>query len=152
LPDLELEVSLEKNAQGEVIGLKSKSSDGERKAPRLGPLARTLKPRPDPDAAMTRKIESALRACARGGKAVEEAPGITPGARRDFAPGLRDLARLKSLAFIAAQDVAGRRIERHGGRVSRILYYRLVTDGDPRPILVYMTADGLVTDEDIVEE
>jgi hypothetical protein len=152
LPDVALEVSFEKNARGEAIGLKSKSNDGERKVPRIGPLIHALKTQPDPDAALTRRIESALKAFAQGGKAVDEATGITPGARRDFAPGLRDLAGIKTLNFIAAQDVADRQIERHDSRVSRILYYQLVSEGAPRPILIYLTADGLVTDEDIVAD
>ena len=59
---------------------------------------------------------------------------------------------MRSVVFLAEQDVAGRKIERHKGEVSRILHYRLVTDKGDRFLLVHMTADGLITDYDIVED
>ena len=48
--------------------------------------------------------------------------------------------------------MSDRNIERHGGKVARILYCRLLTDQAPRNVLVYLTADGLVTDQDVVGE
>ena len=48
--------------------------------------------------------------------------------------------------------MSGRKIERHKGEVSRVLHYRLVTDKADRGLLVHMTADGLITDFDIVED
>ena len=77
---------------------------------------------------------------------------IAPGAKKDFSSGVVSLVGFHSLSFIAAFEVADRGIERHGGKVSRILYYELFTDRTPRYILVYLTAEGLVTDEDVVDE
>ena len=48
--------------------------------------------------------------------------------------------------------MSARHIERHKGKVSRILYYRLMTDKADRGLLIHLTADGLVTDFDIVED
>ena len=42
-------------------------------------------------------------------------------------------------------------IERHGGKVARVLAYR--ADGKPeRNLLVYLTADGRFTDYDVVDD
>jgi hypothetical protein len=49
-------------------------------------------------------------------------------------------------------EVTGLKIERHKSAVSRILHYRLVTDNAARGLLVHMTANGLVTDFDVVED
>jgi CubicO group peptidase (beta-lactamase class C family) len=152
LPDLEGEATFEKNEQSEVIGLSWKSGPRTTKATRIGPLIRTLKPQTDPDAALSRKIESALRAFERGGESVKEVPGVTPGARRDFTRPGDKLAGLRSLSFVAARDVADRRIVRHDGKVSRVHYYDLLTDKTPRHVLVYLTDDNLVTDFDVIED
>jgi hypothetical protein len=48
--------------------------------------------------------------------------------------------------------VAVRKIERHKSDVSRVIHYRLVKDEGDRFLLVHVTADGLITDFDIVED
>lgn len=98
-------------------------------------------------------MEAALKAFATGGKAIDEIANITPGVRKDFYPGpVSSLTRMLSISFVAAQDVTGRGIERHGGKVSRILYYKFVTDKATRYVLVYLTTDGLITDQDVVDD
>jgi CubicO group peptidase (beta-lactamase class C family) len=148
---LDATLTFSPNAKGEVSELVWKQKQDERKIPRIGPLFSGLKPEPDPDPARTRQIETALKSLSVGGKALAEAPGITPGARRDFANGYRGLADMKSIAFIRAEDVAGRGIERHEGKVDRVMYYKF-TDTAQHYLLVYLTSDGLVTDYDIVEK
>lgn len=140
------------NEKGQVSGLVGKMGNDERKIPRIGPLFHALKPQSDPDPARTRRIEATLKALAQGGKIVEEAPGITPGARRDFAQGAGVLAGLNSLAFVAAEDVGGRGIERHEGQVSQVLHFKFGAETAPRYVLVHLTPDGLVTDYDVVVE
>ena len=46
----------------------------------------------------------------------------------------------------------GRGIERHDGKVSQILNYKLVTDTAQQYVIVYLTSDGLVTDYDVVDK
>jgi hypothetical protein len=41
---------------------------------------------------------------------------------------------------------------RHGGKISRVLYFQWKTDKTARYMQVYMTADGLITDEDVVDD
>jgi hypothetical protein len=141
-----------KNSVGAVTGLVVRQDDGsERTIPRVGPLFDSLKPQPDPDQARSRRIEDALMAMEQGGKAVEENVDIVSSAKKDFGSGSTDFAGFRSLAFVAEEDVAGRGIERHGAKVGRVLYYHLVMDKQPRNLLVYLTAEGLVTDYDIVD-
>ena len=122
--------------------------------PRIGPLFHSLKQQSDPDPARTEKVVAALKALGQGGNAVADSSMLTPGARADFGTGgtSRDLADIQSVIFLAEQDVAGRKIERHKGDVSRVLHYRLVTEKGDRFVLVHVTADGLITDYDIVDD
>ncbi|WP_168207745.1 serine hydrolase [Spirosoma sp. KCTC 42546] len=150
--DRDAYVTFSPNARGEVTELVWKNGTEERKIPRIGPLFNAPKSAPDPDPARTKKIEVALMALAKGGKAVEEAPGITPGARKDFMQGAGVLSDLKSMTFISTEDVKGRGIERHAGKVDQILNYKITTNNTPHYVIVHLTSDGLVTDYDVVEK
>jgi D-alanyl-D-alanine carboxypeptidase len=142
-----------RGAQGEVTGATLRFGKDEASVQRIGPLARTVRPQPDPAPALTRNIEAVLRAFAKGGKAVEDVPLLAPQARKDYSQGPAwELAGMKGIAYIAGYDVAARGIQRHGAMVSRVLYYRLLTNGRDRFVLVCLTAEGLVTDQDVVEE
>jgi CubicO group peptidase (beta-lactamase class C family) len=149
-----VQVTFVKDGDGEVAGFLWKEDGRERKAPRIGPLFHTLKPQTDPDPARTEKVVAALKALGQGGKALADSPVLTRGARDDFGKGgpARDLVGLKSITFLADQDASARKIERHEGKVSRILHYRLVADKPERGLLIHLTADGLVTDFDIVDD
>ncbi|RYF52964.1 MAG: DUF3471 domain-containing protein [Cytophagaceae bacterium] len=140
------------NAKGEITELIWKNAKEERKAPRIGPLFHKIKPTTNPDPARTRQIESTLRALAQGGKAVTDAPGIAPGARKDFAQGAGVLSDMKSLRFISAEAVKGRGIERHEGQVDQVLTYQFGPVTAPHYVLVHLTSDGLLTDYDVVEK
>ena len=88
-----------------------------------------------------RKLEAVLKAFAQGGKSVEDAEGIAPQARKDYSRGPSpELSGIQSISFIAGQDVSDRGIERHAGKVTQVLYYKLVTDSGTRHVLVYLTA------------
>jgi CubicO group peptidase (beta-lactamase class C family) len=148
-----IRVTFLKDDDGEVSGLLWKEGGRERKAPRIGPLFHSLKPQTDPDPARTEKVVATLKALAQGGEAIADSPVLTPGARVDFGAGPHpDVAGLRSLVFLKEQDVSGRKIERHKGKVSRILHYRLLTDKPDRGLLIHMTADELLTDYDVVED
>jgi CubicO group peptidase (beta-lactamase class C family) len=149
-----VQISFTKDADGTVSGLLWQADGKERKVPRIGPLFHYLKQQSDPDPARTEKVVAALKALGQGGNAVAESSMLTPGARADFGTGgtSRDLADIQSVVFLAEQDVVGRNIERHKGEVSRVLHYRLVKDKDDRFVLVHLTADGLITDYDIVTD
>jgi hypothetical protein len=118
----------------------------------LGPLAQDLTPQTDPAPETTRKIETVLKALADNGKAFGQVKDITAGFRRDFAAPYTPLAGLQSLTFLAEQDVSGRNITRHDSKVSRIRYYKFTTDKASRYLLIYLTADGLLTDIDDMDE
>src|SRR5262249_35854792 len=123
---------LTRTGKGEVSGMTLRLLRDEMPVPRIGPLLGALEPRPDPDRDLTRVVESVLRAFSLGGKVVEEVGHVAPGARQDYARGPSpELAGIRAISFIGAQDVSDRGIERHGGKVARVLYYRLLSDRTP---------------------
>jgi CubicO group peptidase (beta-lactamase class C family) len=158
-PDINMEgnwrIVFIKDAQGRVKQFVYKVDGREIfVASYLGPLMRTLTPQQDPAPALTQTVEAVLKALAQGGKALAEVANITPGARSDLSNNpILEFAGLRSLSFWADQDVADRAIERHGGKVSRMLYYSFVTDrAAKRYVLIYLTADNRVTDVDVVDD
>jgi hypothetical protein len=151
--DADRGLTLTRTEKGEVSGMTLRLVADNMPAQRIGPLFRSLAPRPDPDRALTRKVESVLKAFAQGGIAVEEVSNVAFQARKDYSRGPSpELEGIRAISFITAQDVSDRGIERHGARVARVLYFALLTDRAPRYVLVYLTADGLVTDQDTVAE
>jgi hypothetical protein len=64
----------------------------------------------------------------------------------------RAFAGVRGLAYLSAQDVSGRGIERHGGAVSRVLFYRMETDRGRRWLMLHVTSDNFSTDYDVVDE
>jgi len=118
---------------------------------RIGALPPTSPPQ-DPDPALTRRVEAVLKAFELGGKAVEAVPGLAAQARLDYARWpAPEFAGIRGITFLAEHDVAARGIARHGADVARVLYYRLSLRDATRTVLVYLTADGLVTDQDVVD-
>jgi CubicO group peptidase (beta-lactamase class C family) len=149
----DIQITFLKDDGGAIRGLSWKEGGREREIPRIGPLFHSLKPRTDPDPARTEKVVAALRLLAEGGKALADSPLLTSGARADFGNGTPPgLADLRSVVFLAEEDVSSRRIERHKGAVSRILHYRLVTDKPDRGLLIHLTSGGHITDYDIVDD
>jgi hypothetical protein len=145
--------TLIRNKQGELLGLTLRLIRDEMPVQRIGPFARSLEARLGDNSTEDRKLEAVLKAFAQGGKAVEAAEGVAPQARKDYARGPSpELSGIQGISFITGQDVSDRGIERHAGKVARVLYYRLVTDSGTRYVLVYLTADGLVTDQDVVSD
>jgi CubicO group peptidase (beta-lactamase class C family) len=140
-----------KAADGGVSEIEVQEYDSKRKIPRIGPLASSLVPTADPDPARTAKILVLLKAIAEGGKAVQDAQGLAPGARTDFASAEADLAGLQSIAYLGERDETGRKLTRHGGAIARVLYFQWKTAAANRYIQVYLTPEGLVTDEDVVD-
>ncbi|MRW92317.1 serine hydrolase [Duganella sp. FT80W] len=140
------------DAHGEVTAVEVKTKEKTSKAPRIGPLLHTLKARRDPDPARTRKLQALIAAAAQGSSAFSDSPLAADGVKRDFGNRpIGELANITALTFLDQQAVAGREIERHGGKVASVLAFK--ADGKPqRKLLVYLTADGLFTDYDVVDD
>jgi CubicO group peptidase (beta-lactamase class C family) len=149
----DVQVTFLQERDGKVSGFLWKEDGKERRVPRIGPLFHVLEPQTDPDPAITEKVVAALKAVDKGGKAIADSPMLTPGARADFAnfPG-SVVGGVRSVVFLTERDVSAHAIERHKGKVSRVLHYRLVTDKAERNLLIHLTADGLITDFDLVED
>lgn len=152
--DRNVSVVFTTDANQNVTGFTLQDDDQhyERKVPRIGPLADIHSTNTNPDPSRTPKIMAALQAMVKGGKILEEASGITSGAKRDFTGGMREPETLKSLTFMHSENVAGRGIQRHGSDVSEIITYLLQSNQPDTYILVHLTSEGLVTDCDLVEK
>jgi hypothetical protein len=149
----DLQIRFLKDDNGKIGGLLCKEDGKERKLPRIGPLFHSLKPQPDHDTARTEKVIAALKAIEQGGKTLADSPLLTAGARTDFGIGRApDLTGIRSITFLLEEDVSAHEIERHKGRVNRVLHYRMASGKPDRGLLVHITADGLITDYDVVDD
>jgi hypothetical protein len=138
---------------GDVVGLRWSSGGKERPVPRIGPLFASLTEVKDPDPSFTQTVAAAVNALAEGGAAVSSLKTLTPGARTNLAGGpVRALAGVRGITYLSAQDVTGRQIERHGGAVKSVLFYRVDTAQGNRWLLVHVTADKSITDYDVVDK
>jgi hypothetical protein len=149
--DRPLRVTFMRDGAQAITGLTWVNGDRTRVVPRVGPLVSMLPRQPDPDPAFTARVDATLRALMQGGDAVASASALTAGARRDF--GRRPwppVAGYRGVAYLGAQDVEGRNLERHDSPVARIAYYTLTTAAGQQSLLVYVTKDGLITDFDNV--
>jgi CubicO group peptidase (beta-lactamase class C family) len=142
-----------RSAAGDVVGLTWSNSGRERPVPRIGPLFTSIKPVTDPDPSFTRTVDTVVRTLAQGGSTVRGLPQLTPGARVDLSGSpVREFAGIRGITCLAAQDVTGRKIERHGGAVARVLFYQLKTEHGKRWLMLFVTSDGLITDYDLVDK
>jgi CubicO group peptidase (beta-lactamase class C family) len=150
--DRDVRLGFVRDASGAITKLTWTMGGTTRTAPRVGPLISSLPRQADPDPALTARVDAALRALAQGGAAVASAPALTAGAQRDFSrAGPWPVAvGYRGVAFIGAESVAGRGLERHGHPVDRIAYYTITTDSGHLGLMVHVTSDGLITDVDDV--
>ena len=142
-----------RDGSGEVGALVWTSADGrERRMPRIAPLPSGVAPVADPDPALAGRIGAALAALGQGGSALAVARDVTPGAKQDFGAGIGSaLDRSGPLTYIGETDVTGRGLHRHGSDVARVRYYRMPSSAGDRYLFVHLTAEGLVTDFDVVD-
>jgi CubicO group peptidase (beta-lactamase class C family) len=141
-----------KDPNGAVTGLRWAQNGVERIIPRVGPLVEALRPSADPDPAFTSTVPAILEALRIGGDAVKQSAHLTPGARRDFLGGAGgQLEGILGLNYLGAERVAGRGIVRHEGSVAVIAYYSMTTKSGKHYLMLHRTADGLVTDYDLVD-
>lgn len=150
--DRDAYITFSPDAKGNVTEFVWTNEKEERKIARIGPLFRNMTAKPDPDPARTRQIETVLKSIAQRNKSLDDVVGLSAGAKHDFAGGVRELAGLKSITFIGLEDVKGRGIERHGSPVAQIRHYKLLNEKGQHWAIIHVTADGLVTDYDIVEQ
>jgi hypothetical protein len=139
---------------GEITNILWKQNGLARSLPRIGPFIHSFRPHADPDPAFTRQVRDVLHALSDGVRREVKTPGLSTGAWEDYCVSgpVHGLAGIQSLDYIDSQNVAGRHIERHHGEVDRITYYKLGTAKKTRYLMVYLTADGLVTDFDYEDD
>jgi hypothetical protein len=152
--DIPIAFHFEKDAGGEITHFTLKSLKDQkiiRKCPRIVPHLGDLAAHADPDPARTAHVRNVLEALARGDNALQSVARVTPGVQKDLGSHRsEELAGLDSLTYIAEQDIAGRGVTRHDGKVARVLYYKFTTSKGTRDLLVHLTPEGLFTDMDVV--
>lgn len=117
----------------------------------IGPPADSFAPERDPDPSLTAQVERVLKAFELGGRPVAEVSGLAPQARQDYVRGpAPELQWVESITFIALRSLASSNILRHGAKVSKVAYYRVKISGSIRLVLIYLTADNEVTDQDVI--
>lgn len=143
-----------RDERGEITGILWEENGRERNVPRVGPFIHSLHPEADPDPGFTERVRGVLVALSEGVRSDTQTPGLAAGAWKDYVSSgpVHGLVGIRSLDYIASQNVAGRNIERHGGVVSRIIYYKLTTAKHSEYLMVYLTADSLVTDFDYTDD
>lgn len=99
-------------------------------------------------------MRAVLEGLSEGVRLDMKTPGLAPGALKDYSSSgpVHGLIGIRSLDYIASQDVGGRHIERHHGEVNRIVYYKLVTKKANEYLMIYLTSDDQVTDFDYVDD
>ena len=138
------------NADGSAYDLTWRVGEpNERRVPRVAPLPSSRRPVPEPDPALHRRILESLHAMMEGGARLEGA-SVPDGTRRSYGRGFGPpIEGLDAMTYLGEENVTGRGILRHGSQVARVRFYRLPPkDGQERYLLVHLTADGLVADQD----
>jgi len=109
-------------------------------------LPGSIKPKPDADPALTKRLIECLRELA----ATKDSPLITPEFREEYATArgraeslAERLKEMKSFTFVA-NDPAPPGWERLGVAVSRFAYYKLIGTKETRYYTFELTADGKV--------
>ena len=142
-------LTFSRNARGEVEALTMSGGPRQIRAARVVPLPSSVSV--TGDARRTFPFKAVFDALAAGGTALESSPGLTAGAKRDFrGNGDPNLKELGSPISLGEENVVGRGIRRHGGEVALVRYFRVTTPVGERYLLVHLTADGLVTDYDLL--
>ncbi len=141
-----------RDAAGALTGLTLRQDNKPYSLQRIGPLFSAVAQQGTLDATLSARVETVVQALNAGGAGLTAIPGLTEGARHDFSSAPAPSTKLHGLVFVGSSDVSGPDIKRHGGTVSRVLYYRLAPGSGGRFLLVYVTSDGLITDLDIVDE
>ncbi len=150
--DTDRGVVFTKDASGTTTGLTLRLMKDEFPGPYLGPFIDSTTPQPDPDPTRTQRIEAALKALQRGVKTDEPAAKyLAPGTLEDFSNGpAPELNGIQKITFVYERSVPKEQIERHREKVAHILGFQFLTDSGPRGVLIYLTADGRIADEDVV--
>lgn len=144
-------LTFQADEKGVVTGFVMNNDGREHKAPRIAPLMKPLALKADPDLARTQRVKAAIEAAAVGGAAGAESKFIAAPRKVHLGPGLKELAGVRSLAYLAEQDLGGRAIERHGSKVDKVLLYKADNPGGKAYLMIFLDPEGLLADHDLVD-
>jgi CubicO group peptidase (beta-lactamase class C family) len=119
---------------------------------RLGPLFRDAHDDTGFAPVAIARGDSVIRAMSVGGAALQTSTALLPSARADFgATQWAPVIGATAISFTGFSPVIAAGVVRHGGTVANVGYYRVTTPAGERRIVVYFTADNLVTDVDVID-
>lgn len=152
MPDLERTVSFSIDSEGRAVAVTVTNFDGRNKSvfPRICGLLAKLNPRKDPDSKRGAEIQRMIQVTAKGGAELSGLDFMSAGTKKDWQRGIQDTAGMEFVGYLGEEEVAGRNIARHGSPVARVAEYKVKKDGKERSMIVYFTADGVITDLDVV--
>ncbi len=140
---------LEHDSAGKTYGFTSVWGNSRVQAIRIGPRPADMHATPDPDPARTKRIETLLIAFSHPRDTGQSLEGVAEGAQHDFGTQpIGDVAGIRDIHYLGEADVSAHTFHRHNGTVTKVLYFGMNTDKGGKYILVYLTADGLLTDFD----
>ncbi len=124
------------------------------KMDRISPLLKALKPKTGSASARIDAIKNTLLALAQGGAAISQAALLAPNTQADFKNStMSEFANLTGLSLLYEGDV---RLTRHNTQVNKILGFKMqwsqTAAGSGEYVLVYLTAEGLMADLDVVTQ
>ena len=98
-------------------------------------------------------IKTILKSLGNGGEALKEVSGITEGLRKDLVNVPQtNLVDFQKLTYLYCKGLDSIDIERHGSKVANILFFQITFAKEKKLILLYLDKDGLVADEDVVDD
>lgn len=114
-----------------------------------GPLNTSIKHQ-DNNIPSIHSITEILHAMAKSGEAMQKVTRVTSNLRKDLQNNpQQDLVNFKSLTYVSQVDITSSSVKRHGSNIARICFYKISWAREIQLLLIYLTDDGLVADEDI---
>ena len=115
-----------------------------------GLLLSTVQKEPDPDPALSRRLEDFLRKAGRGEEPTDATPplaAVLSSNRTEIKRVLgKRMTEMRTFAYVTADDVEARGSERLGIPVSRLVHYEMATGTQTRYYTFWLTKDGRVAD------
>lgn len=151
-PDTDYRISFVPDAPGGIKGTLWTRKGRTVPITRFSSLISGIPPQLDTDPTRITQVQSFMEALKNKGRGIAEMTYLTAGAKKDFSNGYPPAGQVGPLTFVRLENIAERGLTRHGSKVAQLFIYSIAGGAPSRYLLVYRTANGLITDFDIVQE
>ncbi|HWB27683.1 MAG TPA: serine hydrolase domain-containing protein [Chitinophagaceae bacterium] len=98
-------------------------------------------------------LKNILAALSVAGEALKSIPGVADGLSNDLVNvPQQNLLHIQSILPVFHKNVRAAGIERHGSPIESVRLYRIKYPTDEKYLVIYLSKNGLVADEDVVDE